>query len=63
MTNSKRPSGAQLSEFEAETLRVLAEAETVEQGQPIRFSFRDMIAEITLSILEGTDHGTPALPA
>lgn len=58
----------QISEFEADTLRVLAEADRRElagltNGNVIRFSFAEMLAEITLSILEGTDHGTTAVAA
>lgn len=58
----------QISEFEADTLRVLAEADRAElaglsNGNLIRFSFADFIADISLSILEGTDHGTTAVAA
>jgi hypothetical protein len=66
MTNSQPRQGTQVytSTYENDAASVQGGRQLT--GSPSRpllmFPLTEVIAEITLSILEGTDHGTPALP-
>jgi hypothetical protein len=66
MTNSQPRQGTQVHTSTYENDAASVQGGRRLTGSPSRpllmFSLADVIAEAALSILEGTDHGTPALP-